>query len=134
MNLLLDTHIWLWMHLEPARLEKHVAECLDDGENQLWLSPTSIWEAALLVEKGRVSFILGPIAGLRDALKAVPVREAALTYEVALVSREINLQHQDPADRFIAATAKVYGLTLVTQDEKLLNTGEFMVLANRSQG
>ncbi|MBT8339733.1 MAG: PIN domain-containing protein [Desulfatitalea sp.] len=41
---------------------------------------------------------------------------ASLNHEVALRSRRISLPHQDPADLFIAATAIVYGLTLVTAD------------------
>ena len=41
------------------------------------------------------------------------------------------LSHQDPADRFIAATARVMGLTLVTADQRLLHSKEYAVLANR---
>ena len=63
-------------------------------------------------------------------LKRIPFREAALTHEVAVVSRSIELPHQDPADRFLAAAAKVYELTLVTADERLINSVEFSVLAN----
>ncbi|MGA3024255.1 MAG: hypothetical protein ABSF98_05755 [Bryobacteraceae bacterium] len=41
------------------------------------------------------------------------------------------MPHHDPADRFLAATAKVYGLTLVTADENLLTGSGYLVLANR---
>lgn len=121
------------MQFEPDRLVDRVADALRNVDNELWLSPVSVWEAALLAEKNRLGLRLGPRAGLRDALNSVPVREAALTSEVALVSREINLPHQDPADRFIAATAKVHNLTLVTQDARLLGSGAFEVLANLPQ-
>ena len=127
MKLLLDTHIWLWMLLEPERLAAPVAAALGDAGNDLWLSPISVWEAIVLAEKGRLVLDLGPVEGIRDALRALPVREAALTREVALVSRTVDLPHQDPADRFIAATAKVYGLTLVTQDARLLGSADFEV-------
>jgi len=53
-NLLLDTHIWLWSHAEPERLTKRVAAALADDSNQLWRSPISIWEFLLLTERGRV--------------------------------------------------------------------------------
>ena len=51
-------------------------------------------------------------------------------------SRSIQVLHQDPADRFIAATAQVYGLTLVTADEQLLAGKGYKTLAQRgaSQG
>jgi PIN domain nuclease of toxin-antitoxin system len=47
------------------------------------------------------------------------------------MSRQLTLTHQDPADRFLAATACVLGLTLVTADERLLGCTEYEVLANR---
>ena len=65
---------------------------------------------------------------MRNALSATPARETPLTYEVALASRTIALPHQDPADRFIAATAKVLGLTLVTSDARLLACPDIQVM------
>ena len=58
-------------------------------------------------------------------------REAPLTHEIALVARELRIPQQDPADRFLAATAKVLDLTLVTADTRLLGLGEIATLANR---
>jgi PIN domain nuclease of toxin-antitoxin system len=55
MNLLLDTHIWIWNHLEPWKVASDVNQALGDPENELWLSPVSIWELATLLEKKRVS-------------------------------------------------------------------------------
>jgi PIN domain nuclease of toxin-antitoxin system len=54
-----------------------------------------------------------------------------LTFEVALESARIALPHKDPADRFLAATASVFDLTLVTADERLLKTCGLPLLANR---
>ena len=57
-----------------------------------------------------------------------PFREAPLTHEVALASDAVVLPHRDPADTFLAATAKVYDLTLVTADENLLKGKGYSVL------
>ena len=57
--------------------------------------------------------------------------QAALTHDVAFESRRLSLSTEDPADRFLAATAKVYDLTLVTADERLLALREIKVLSNR---
>lgn len=54
-----------------------------------------------------------------------------LTHQIALAARELQFSHEDPADRFIAATAKVLDLTLVTADARLLGLGEIATLANR---
>lgn len=59
------------------------------------------------------------------------LREAPLTHEIAMAAYGLTLLHADPADRFLAATAKVLGLTLVTADKKLLGLGEIATLANR---
>ncbi|HUP18651.1 MAG TPA: PIN domain-containing protein [Gemmatimonadota bacterium] len=58
---------------------------------------------------------------VRDALASSSMREAALNHEVALEGRRVRLPHPDPADRFLAATARVYELTLVTADRRLLD-------------
>lgn len=129
MNLLLDTHIWLWSLREPHRLGKTVRGTLADEENQVWLSPISVWEAFTLVRKRRI-VITG---SLREWLESATAdfREAPVTWEIARVSEEIALSHGDPADRFLAATAKVLGLTLVTADKNLLGLGDIATLANR---
>lgn len=58
-------------------------------------------------------------------------REAPLTHEIVLAAHELPLPHQDPADRFLAATACLLDLVLVTADERLLGLGEIATLANR---
>ena len=131
MKLLLDTHIWLWNHLEPAKLSQPVARRLANPGNELWLSPISLWELVLLESKGRI--VLNDEVGdwVAKALRAQPLIEAPVTHEVALETRRAGIQHQDPADRFLVATAKVFGLTLVTADERLIEAGGIKVLANR---
>lgn len=131
MKLLLDTHIWLWSLLEPERLVPQVRAALQSPGNELWLSPISIWEALILVERGRLAVNADAITWVEDMVRALPRREAAVTHEVAIESRRVNLPHQDPADRFLAATAAVYQLTLVTADERLLHSKGFAVMANR---
>ena len=131
MKLLLDTHIWLWALLEPELLAAPVRDALQSPENELWLSPVSVWEATMLAERGRVVVTSDVQAWVRGLLAALPRREAPLTFEVALMSRRLELAHQDPADRFIAASACVHELTLVTADERLLEANGYAVLANR---
>lgn len=128
MKLLLDTHIWLWSLREPQRLGKRIFQALNDTENELWLSPVNLWEALLLERKGRIS-IQGDF-GVWQARVTARFREAPLTFEVVLAAHLLPL-HSDTADRFLAATAKVFGLTLVTADQRLLGLGEIATLANR---
>jgi PIN domain nuclease of toxin-antitoxin system len=129
LRLLLDTHIWLWSLGEPRRLGRRVRELLRDRNNELWLSPVSTWEALLLNAKGRIR-LHGDLA-VWLARATARLREAPLTHEIVLAAHQLPLPHPDPADRFLAATAQVLGLTLVTADERLLGLGEIKTLANR---
>ena len=129
MELLLDTHIWLWSLREPNRLGMRTQQELRSPENELWVSPISTWEALILHEKGRIH-----LAGNVDEWvvgATAPFREAPFTHEIAAVSRQLPLPQRDPADRFLAATAKVLGLTLLTADANLLGLGEIATLGDR---
>jgi PIN domain nuclease of toxin-antitoxin system len=48
------------------------------------------------------------------------IREVPLTGDIAIEAVQLNALHNDPADRFIAATAIVHDATLITADERLL--------------
>lgn len=116
---LLDTHVWLWYLAGSDRLPRSLRALVDESAADCWLSPISIWEVGLLAERGRVE-IQGELRSwAEEALVSLPLREAPLNREVALRSREIRLPHRDPADHFLAATALVYELTLVTVDDRL---------------
>ncbi len=130
-KLLLDTHIWVWTNLEPERLSARVRRELADRENESWLSPVSIWEVSLLAAKGRINLNEEVSAWVRHALAAAPLHEAPLTHEIAIETTKFRLAHRDPADYFLAATARVLDLTLVTADKRLIQARQFDVLANR---
>lgn len=108
-----------------------VAAALEEPATELWLSPLTTWEVLVLAARGRVILEPDPVAWLRTVYRTLPFQEAPLTHEVALESRLIELPHRDPVDRFLAATARVYGLPLVTADERLLQSPQFSALPNR---
>ncbi len=130
-NLLLDTHIWLWSLLEPERLSPAVAANLTADSARRWLSPISVWEAHLLIERRRLWVDGDATRWIREALAAAPIDEAPLTTEVALASRALKTKHRDPADRFLVATAQVFELTLVTADRALFAIPGVRVLKNQ---
>jgi PIN domain nuclease of toxin-antitoxin system len=130
-KLLLDTHIWLWSLLEPEKLSRTVARELRNSQNELWLSPVSVWEVLVLSDKGRIILDGGALAWIEKAMAAAPLREAPFTHDVAVATARVVLPHRDPADRFLAATAQVYGLTLVTSDGNLAESKDLAVLINQ---
>lgn len=131
MKLLLDTHILLWGLLEPERLNRRVAAELRNPDNEIWISPISIWEILVLSEKGRIVLLPDPASWVRTALKQLAFNEARINHEIALQSHALKLRQQDPADRFLAATAMVYQLTLVTADKAFFTCRDISVLRNK---
>ena len=128
MKLLLDTHVILWSAAEPERFPQDIAMELENESNELWFSPISIWEILLLAEKQQIILRADHEKSIRKMLQKLPLREAVINHEVAIQSRYVDLPHQDPADRFLAATAMVYDLTLVTADRRLTGSKKFSVL------
>lgn len=129
MKLLLDTHIWVWYGLGSEKLPARLRAAVAEPGNQLWISPISVWEVLLLTEKGRI--ILKPSATdwMTATLKSLQASEAPLNNAIAILSRQLDCPHQDPADRFIAATAIHYGLTLVTVDRALVSIPSLKTLS-----
>ena len=130
MRYLLDTHIWLWMLREPHKLSSLVHQTLYDPSNERYLSPISIWEVTVLLEKKRITMHEDFAVWFARTSEDVELIEAALNWEIAHDMRYILPNHKDPADRFLAATAVAYDLTLVTADQKLIGVPGLKVLAN----
>ncbi len=122
MRLLLDTHVWIWRLLEPERLSDHAADVLADPEHEIQLSPVSVWETLVLARKGRLRLEPSPAAWVRSALRVSAPVMAPLTHEIALRSEDLpGYGTDDPADRFLVATALIEGLTLATADRAMLD-------------
>ena len=77
MKLLLDTHIWIWSLLQPE-MAPRVQKALQDPANEKWLSPISVWELVILVEKKRVSLDVSVDEWVAQAMAVAPLREAPL--------------------------------------------------------
>jgi PIN domain nuclease of toxin-antitoxin system len=131
MKLLLDTHIWIWSFLEPHKVSSEVAQALSDPKNERYLASVSIWEAILLLEKRKIRFNRDFGEWFRISKEELKLTEVPMTWEVAHELRFTILGYRDPGDRFLVATAKVYDLTLVTADERLMRVPGIRVLANR---
>jgi|SRR5215467_3537604 len=131
MKFLLDTHIWLWIHREPLRLTSEVNQYIADPDNELWLSPVSIWELIILVEKNKVILREGVGKWVEKSRRELSLRDAVFSWEVAQELVSTSLGHRDPGDRFLVATSRVYDLTLITADEQLMRVPGLAVLPNR---
>ncbi len=131
MKYLLDTHIWIWAVSKPDKLSEEIKIISKDDSNELFISSISVWEFIVLVEKGKIIISKSIDEWIEEALIQSNIKIIPIDMEIAIKSRKINLSHQDPADRFIAATALVNQLTLITSDSKLAESNEISILFNR---
>ena len=124
-NLLLDTHVWLWLiNKEADRLSESCLAAIASAE-QLGVSAISVWEIGMLEAKGRIQLKKTCIDWVREALKAPKLRLVPLTPEIAIESSRLpGTIHGDPSDRILAATSRLTGASLVTKDRQLLMYGQ----------
>lgn len=117
MKLLLDTHVWLWSLLDPQRLSETAKRAVSDSQSELCLSPISTWETMVLARKGRVELRPSPRQWVLDALRRSALTPAPLSHLVSVRSEALEgFGSEDPADRFLVATALEQDMALITAD------------------
>ena len=123
MRIICDTHIPLFWANAPSRLSVSAATALEKGrqEGQLAIADISLWELALLIDRGRLQLPddVPAVEYLSRLLQALRLSVLPITAEIAALSRSSTFQHGDLADRLIAATALHGRWPLITADEKL---------------
>jgi PIN domain nuclease of toxin-antitoxin system len=122
--LLLDTHCWLWAQLGLIQqLSRAGLEAIQSAELQgnLRISVISIWELAMLEQRGRVALPMNVRTWVEQALSKPGIAVTPLTPEIMIESVHLPGElHGDPADRMLVATSRVLGATLLTKDDKLI--------------
>lgn len=123
MSLLLDTHIALWWLEGGDRLtvEQRRAVTAAERENEkLHIADVSLWEIAMLADRGRITVTQGVAAFLEELEGNARLEVLPITGAIALdAARLASSFPNDPADRLIAATARMHGHTLVTADRRI---------------
>jgi PIN domain nuclease of toxin-antitoxin system len=123
-SVLLDTCAALWLMdgepiSEASRTAIRSARAANSG---VYVSPFTAWEIGTLVTKERLQLTLSPEVWFETLLALPGVRLAALTPQILLASTSLpGLPPSDPADRIIAATARIHGHIVITRDRKLLS-------------
>jgi PIN domain nuclease of toxin-antitoxin system len=131
-SLLLDTHIALWWLEGGDRLtagQRRAAAAAERANEKLHIADVTLWEIAMLADRGRITISQGLSLLLEELegnarLEVLPITGAVALDAVRLGSSFPN----DPADRLIAATARVHGHTLVTTDRRVRESAVVSVL------
>src|ERR1700687_5014404 len=119
--ILVDTHVVLWLALEPARISRRAAGVIEEtrrsGEG-LAISDMTLLEIAVIESKHRIQLS----ASLETFLAEVESRFVILPITGRISVRAVGLPAtypKDPADRVIRATASVEGIPLITADNDI---------------
>jgi len=116
--ILVDTHVVVWLALDPTHLSKNARAAIDDARGSgdgLAISDITLLELATLSSKGRIRLDIS----LESFLREVEARFVVLPISGRACVRALGLPAtypKDPADRIIGATALVEGLSLLTAD------------------
>jgi len=128
--IVLDTHALIYDALTPARLSvrarKAIALAFTDRE--LACSDISLWEIAMLIARKRLNPVIDARQFLDDMIAARHVRVLPITAEIAVLSQSDVFSHGDPADRLIAATARLHRAPLITSDAKMRKLKEITTI------
>ncbi len=123
--ILLDTHVLVWLVSDSSRLSRTAVRELRKAERngELAISSITLWELALLYQRGRLRASGSIESSIRIILEKSRVEVIEITPEIAALTTTFPETYpKDPADRLIGATARALGLTLITQDERILNS------------
>jgi len=121
MNILLDTHVWIWSQEAPENIGPRAHTLLGAVENVRWICPVSTLEVARLIAAGRLRFERRPEAWIEDALRFLKASTIPLSHETALEAyRMTDFPVRDPIDRVLVAAARTHGCHLMSADQKIL--------------
>ena len=120
--ILLDTHIWVWWVDNSQHLTDRRWHILQDNVNSgLGISVISCWEVAKLVEYERLELSCPLEEWMEQAVAYPGMQLLELTPQIAIESTKLpGSFHRDPADQIIVATARVYDISLMTADSRIL--------------
>lgn len=116
MQLLIDTHAFLWWNSDDRALGRHARVAITEPDNVVFVSAATTWEIATKRALGKLD-MPGDIAGWVPANGFV---ELAIDIGHTVRSAELPFHHRDPFDRLLIAQAQLEELTLVTNDPEVM--------------
>ena len=126
MDLLLDTHAFIWWAARDSRLVENARIAIADADNRVFVSAVSVWEISIKRASGKLAFR----HDILQVLTRTGFDSIDITPRHADLAGSLPLHHADPFDRLLVAQAKIEGFVLVTQDRQLLPYGVPVLGAN----
>lgn len=116
MKLLLDTHSFLWFIDGNSRLSATARQLIEDPSNERLVSIASLWEMAIKVSIGRLTFAQPFATLMRDQLQRNSMQVLDITLEHTAQVASLPFHHRDPFDRMLIVQALVETLPIISVD------------------
>ena len=116
MRVLLDTHVLLWLLLEPTKLSKRVRSLLSDTGTDVLVSSATAWEIATKHRLGKLEHAAEVVQGYSDHLRTALATELSISSAHALLAGSFKNAPKDPFDRLLASQSTLEGIPLVSND------------------
>jgi len=116
-NLLLDTHAFLWFIGGNASLSKKARALIEDETNRVFLSTASLWEIAIKISLGKLALSEPFEVLIPEQLSSngIDLLDLSISHTARIVT--LPFHHRDPFDRLLAVQTQVEGMTLISKDE-----------------
>ena len=113
MELLLDTHVFVWAVAEPARLDQRIRAALVSPDNRVVVSAVTPWEIAIKQAAGRLTF---PLDRFTDTVDRMGCDILPILPAHGIAAGALPQHHGDPFDRMLIAQAMTENLIIVSSD------------------
>lgn len=116
MNILLDTHCWLWWFIAPENLGVKSRSQISNPKNVVYFSAASAWELAIKASLGKLELALPLHEYVPSRLEKQNMVALPINLGHALQVSRLPHHHKDPFDRLLIAQAQLEKFKLMTVD------------------
>ncbi len=123
MQILFDTHAFLWWIEDDPQLSDVARAAIEDGANELFFSAASGWEIAIKTQIGKLrlpenleQFVIGQLHRNDFTVLPIHLSHTLHTYSLPLL-------HRDPFDRILIAQGVIEQMPLLTIDPQVSQYG-----------
>lgn len=127
MKYLLDTHALIWCLSNDEALSDQARQAVLDGGNQIYASVASLWELGIKFSTGKLD--IHPDLVARGVTGSdFKLLDITAPHAIAIADLPLVMDHRDPFDRLLVAQARTEGLTLITNDRKIIDNYDVRTL------
>ena len=120
MNLLLDTHAFIWFVEGSIELSENAKDFILDTNNIKYISVASLWEMSIKVNQGKL-LLKSPFESVMEDIIENGFILLNVNFEHLVENSKLPWHHRDPFDRLLISQSNIEGMTLVSRDAEFKN-------------